>query len=142
MVVPHETAQTEFTVWIGTRVSPPTSGLTLQVGSRLPMDVPGNWAIFEVQGQPKFWSQRITVDSVESGRRYPLRLLLTGDAVATGTAATLPDQLPRLGATPFTCLIGSCFAHYNDAAGAAGAAYRSLPAAARPDVKFLSGDPV
>ncbi len=71
-----------------------------------------------------------------------MRLLVDGSEAATGTAATLPDRLPPLGSTPFICLVGSCFAHYNDAAGAAGAAYRALPAGARPDVKFLCGDQI
>lgn len=141
LVVPHAASSSSVTVWVGVVNEQPAS-LELQVGSGQPIGVGQDWTVWETHGRPIFWSQRVTVEGLERGRRYPLRLLEHGVERATGTAVTLPESLPPLGQKPFTCLLGSCFAHFRDGAGAAGAAYGALPAGARPDVKFLCGDQV
>jgi hypothetical protein len=141
LVVPHDAESSRVSVWVGATVRPP-SDATLHVGIGQSVPLAGSWAEFEVRGEPRFWSQRIEVDGLEPGRRYPIRLRVNGAEAASGTAVTFPEQLPPVDARPFTCLVGSCFAHYTDAAGAAGAAYRSLPAGMQPDVKFLCGDQV
>ena len=142
LIVPQAATSTSANVWVAAVLESP-SQLELRVGSDrvLPLDDDG-WTIWRTHGNPVFWSRRVDVEALEPGRRYPLRLLSGTEELATGTAVTLPDALPPIGAMPFICLVGSCFAHFGDAAGAAGAAYRNLPAGARPQVKFLTGDQV
>jgi hypothetical protein len=101
-----------------------------------------DWKVWQGRDQPAAWSQRVNVEGLQPGRRYPVRLVSGTTELATGEAVTLPGELPPLGAKPFTCLLGSCFAHLGDAAGAAGAAYASMPGGSRPDVKLLTGDQV
>ncbi len=55
---------------------------------------------------------------------------------------TLPRQLPRKQDSPFTILLGSCFAYFQDEAGLAGANLANLPAPFKPALKFLAGDQV
>jgi hypothetical protein len=141
LLVPHEAGTDSVSVWVGAAADAPGS-MQLIVGDRAPIAIDDGWRAWQAHGQPVFWSRRVNVDGLEPGRRYPLRLLEDGAERAGGTAVTLPDRLPSLGEAPFVCLVGSCFAHYNDAAGAAGAAYAGLPAGARPHVKFLCGDQV
>ena len=141
LLVPHQATSSSVTVWVGAVLDAPGS-LQLEVAGRQTLIMGDDWSVWQTHGRDRFWSQRVTIGGLEPGRRYPLRLLGGGAVRATGTAVTLPDTLPPLGETPFICLVGSCFAHYNDAAGAAGAAYSALPAGARPHVKFLSGDQV
>src|SRR5687767_3525848 len=141
LLVPHAAAPNAVSVWVGAVLEAPGS-LRPEVGDRPPLALRDGWKVWQTHGRDTFWSQRVTVEGLEPGRRYPLRLVGDGTERATGTAVTLPERLPPLGATPFICLLGSCFAHYNDAAGAAGAAYAALPTGARPDVKFLCGDQV
>lgn len=139
LLVPHQATSRSVTVWVGTLSEPP-AGLALRVGAR--QAALGGWTTWAARGEPKFWSTRVTVDALDPGRRYPLRLLDGETELASGTAVTLPDELPTLGEQPFICLLGSCFARFSDGAGAAGAAYAALPVAARPHVKFLTGDQV
>lgn len=141
LIVPQQATSTTVTIWVGAVLDEPRS-MELEVGGRPPLALADDWKVWQTHGRDTFWFQRVTIDGLEPGRRYPLRLLGNGAERATGTAVTLPDRLPPLGATPFICLLGSCFAHYNDAAGAAGAAYGALPTGARPDLKFLCGDQV
>jgi hypothetical protein len=142
LLVPHEATSSSVTAWVGVVGDPPGT-LQLGVGGRQPQALPGDgWSVWQVHGRPAFWSQRMTIKGLDPGRRYPLSLSEGGTGRATGTAVTLPDRLPRLDEDPFICLLGSCFAHFADQAGAAGAAYAALPAGARPSVKFLCGDQV
>ena len=141
LVVPHEASATSAGVWLAAWRDAPAA-LELAVGDRPPMPVNDEWTVWQAHGRPALWCQRLTVEGLEAGRRYPLRLLAGGLEVASGTAATLPARLPTIAETPFVCLLGSCFAHFNDGAGAAGRAYAALPAGARPQLKFLCGDQV
>ena len=139
--MPQRAGSRNATVWLGLTREPPPD-LQLQAGLDQPIPVPTDWSVWEAKGQPRHWSQRVELAGLEPGRRYPLRLLDSGVTLASGTAATLPLELPPLSASPFVCMIGSCFAYLSDRAGAAGAAYAGLPAAAQPHVKFLAGDQV
>jgi hypothetical protein len=142
LVVPHATAARATTIWIGVLGQPPPDTVELRVGAASLQPVGSAWSVFEAHSRPVFCSQRVTVAGLEPGRRYPVTLLTGGAPVAEGTAVTLPEALPPIDAKPFICLVGSCFAHFSDGAGAAGAAYRAMPAGVQPDVKFLCGDQV
>lgn len=141
LLVPHEATSSRATVWIGAVAEAP-GALQLEVGGRQPQAIGDGWSVWSIHDRPRFWSQRVIVEGLEPGRRYPLRLTEGGVERATGTTVTLPDRLPRLDEAPFICLLGSCFAHFSDQAGAAGAAYGALPSGARPSLKFLCGDQV
>jgi hypothetical protein len=140
LIVPHVPGTTDVAVWIGAFLDAPGS-LDLELdGRRIPL---GNgWKAWRGRDEPAAWSQSVTVDGLRPGTHYAVRLLEGSAERASASVATLPDELPPLGAQPFICLVGSCFAYLSDAAGAAGAAYAALPAGARPDVKFLCGDQV
>lgn len=139
--MPQSASSTSITAWVAAVLEAPDA-LELHVGSDRAVPLAGGWTIWETHGNPVLWVQRVDIDRLVPGRRYPLRLVSRGIERATGIGVTLPTELPPIGAKPFICLVGSCFAHFGDAAGAAGAAYRNLPTGARPDVKFLTGDQV
>ncbi|HUG47669.1 MAG TPA: hypothetical protein VMP67_04585 [Candidatus Limnocylindria bacterium] len=141
LVVPHQATSSAVTIWVGA-VRGDEPRLELEVGREPSLPLDAGWSSFQAAGAHHLWWQRVTVDGLAPGTRYPLRLLEQGAERAQGTAVTLPASLPRLDEQPFICLLGSCFALLNDQAGAAGAAYAALPAGARPSVKFLCGDQV
>lgn len=141
LLVPQRAGARSVAVFVG-MTSPPSAGLKLQVGPTPAEDLPSAWDEWSARGAPRFWSQRVDITGLEPARRYPVRLLDGTTQLASGEAVTLPEELPTLAEPPFVCLIGSCFAHFNDQAGAAGAAFANLPATARPHVKFLAGDQV
>ncbi len=141
LLVPHEASTSSATVWVGARRRP-QAGLRLLVGNDRQVVLTDGWSAWQAGGRAVFWSRRVSVGGLAPGRRYPLRLVDDGTELAHGTAVTLPDELPSQAETPFVCLLGSCFAHFSDQAGAAGAAFAALPHGARPHVKFLSGDQV
>ena len=141
MLVPIEASQTTAGVWVGI-VGVEPGHLTLQVGDASPRVVEDDWIAFTTWDRVRVRAQRVVVDGLQPGRRYPLRLV-EGTAVrATATTATLPDALPAIGERPFTCLLGSCFGRLSDGAGAVGAAVAKLPAQYRPDATLLCGDQV
>jgi hypothetical protein len=140
LLVPHGATSSAAAIWVGVFIDPPGE-LALEIGgSRVVVD--GDWTEWLGRDHPVAWSQTVVVDGLEPGSRYPARLVDGVEVLATAELVTLPDVLPPLGATPFICLLGSCFAHMGDAAGAAGAAYSALPDGSRPDLKFLTGDQV
>ena len=142
LVVPHAAGTTWVTIWVAA-VMEPRQSATLELGSSRGFELDENaWTVWHTDAGPQVWSQRITVEDLSAGTRYPVRVVVDGAERTTGTAVTLPDELPSLGARPFICLLGSCFAYFGDGAGAAGAAYRQIPVGARPDVKFMCGDQV
>jgi hypothetical protein len=59
-----------------------------------------------------------------------------------GQMKTIPWSLPGPLDPPFIVMLGSCYFGRQDPEGAVGRTYMNLPAAARPDVKFLCGDQV
>jgi len=140
LLVPLEATQTAATVWLGV-VGDAPGDLSLDGGgaSRL---IDSGWREWQTGGVSRLWYQRITLEGLQPGGRYPLRLLEQGVECATADATTLPDRLPTIGEPPLICLVGSCFARDRDAVGAAGAAYAGLPAGVRPQLKFLCGDQV
>ena len=142
ILVPLEATQTEATIWIGVAGGAPGQ-LTLDVGGVVQQPLPAaSWTIWESHGVQRLWAQRLTIGGLLPGRRHLARLLEGTAERATAVVVTLPDRLPSLAETPFTCLFGSCFAHLRDGAGAAGAAVARLPMGDRPDLKFLCGDQV
>ena len=142
LLVPLEATQTEATIWIGAAGDAP-GPLTLDVGGVAQVPVPpGTWTVWGSHGVQRLWAQRLDVPGLGPGHRYLARLLEATTERATAVVVTLPDRLPGIAETPFTCLVGSCFAHGRDGAGAAGAAVAGLPMDARPDLKFLCGDQV
>jgi hypothetical protein len=142
LIVPLEATQTEATIWIGAAGDAP-GPLTLDIGGAVQQPVPpAAWTVWESHGVQRLWAQRLTVTGLQPGHRYLARLLDPTTERATAVVVTLPDRLPGIAETPFICLLGSCFAHGQDLAGAAGAAYARLPMTARPDLKFLCGDQV
>ena len=139
-LVPHQATSSAVTIWVAAvRAEAPV--LELELGGRQ-IALSEGWNVIESAGPHRLWSQRVTVDGLDPGTRYPLQLLEGGVARAAGVAVTLPADLPRLDEEPFICLLGSCFALLSDQSGAAGAAYAALPVGARPAVKFLCGDQV
>ncbi|MDQ3491942.1 MAG: hypothetical protein M3452_01600 [Chloroflexota bacterium] len=140
LLVPLEAKQKAATLWVGVVGSAP--GVLSLDGGGVGRRIEGGWREWQTHGVPRLWYQRLELEGLQPGSRYPLRLLEGGAERAGATATTLPDRLPTIDEPPFICLVGSCFARDRDASGAAGAAYASLPAAARPQVKFLCGDQV
>jgi hypothetical protein len=141
LLVPQSAMPDSVSVWVGTRL-PPSADWRLQAGLQDPVLIGDTWASWRVGDRPRFWAQRLELDGLEPGRRYPVRLLDGDSPLAIASAVTLPEDLPTRAERPFTCLIGSCFAYLSDEAGAAGAAYARLPSSAQPHVKFLAGDQV
>ena len=140
VLVPHEASTRSVDVWVGAFLDGPPPALELEIATRrIPL---AQWKQWKGRDRVVVWSQTVSIGGLDPGTRYPVRLLDGALERATGVAVTLREELPTLGAAPFVCLLGSCFAHLSDAAGAAGAAYAALPAGSRPDVKFLGGDQV
>ncbi|CAN5789516.1 hypothetical protein BH24CHL6_BH24CHL6_08500 [soil metagenome] len=141
LLVPHESTSSAVSIWLAA-VGQEAPAAQLAVGAREPQALSAGWNAWPSGGPARLWHQTVTVDGLEPGTRFPVRVLEGGVERAAGVAATLPSELPRLDERPFICLLGSCFAHLSDQSGAAGAAYVALPAGARPAVKFLCGDQV
>ncbi len=141
LLVPQAATSRSAAVWVGAFIDPPQA-LELEIGAQRVVLDDGEWTEWQGRDHPAAWTQVVVVEGLEPGRRYPARLLDGSVERAKAVAVTLPEGLPPLGATPFTCLLGSCFAHMGDPAGAAGAAYAALPAGCKPDVKLLTGDQV
>lgn len=141
LLVPLEASQTTAGVWVGMVGEEPAS-LVLEVGDTHRIDMSAGWTSWTTWGSVRIRAQRVTVEGLDPGRRYPLRLTDAGTVRAEGTATPLPAELPGVDERPFTCLLGSCFGRLTDGAGAAGAAVARLPSEHRPDVTFLCGDQV
>ena len=139
--MPGPATRDTVNVWLAATLEPP-GALDLVVGADQPRPVGAAWREWQSHGRTQAWTQRVEVGGLEPGRSYPVRLIEDGVERATASAATLPDALPDISQPPFICLLGSCFSHLGDEAGAAGAAFAGLPAGARPTVKFLCGDQV
>ena len=114
LLVPVDATSTRATIWIGVFGTAPPP-LTLEAGDDPPRPVDGGWITWQTHGETRLWSQRVTLEGLEPGRRYPVRLMEEGTVRASAVAVTLPDRLPGIGERPFICLVGSCFAHANDA---------------------------
>jgi hypothetical protein len=141
LLVPLEASQTTAAVWVGI-VGEAVTNLTLEVGDLAQRPIPDAWTAWTTWDTVRIRAQRLVIDGLEPGRRYPVRLMDGTDVRAQATATTLPQRLPGSGERPFTCLVGSCFGRLSDGAGAAGAAVARLPPQYRPDLTFLCGDQV
>jgi hypothetical protein len=85
---------------------------------------------------------RTEVGGMPTGSRRQFDLQVDGQTVASATASTLPDRLPRVDEKPLTLLLSSCFCAAEDKTGRAGQTFSSMPASLRPDLKLLCGDQV
>ena len=143
LLVPHEVSATQATIWIGA-VDERVGGeaLTCEPGAgRHPLDE--GWERWETRpGGRSIAFQRVTVSGLRPRTTYSLALHAGGHIEASGTVTTFPESLPGPGERPFVVLLGSCFYAREDKTGRAGNAFFHVPAALRPDVKFLSGDQV
>lgn len=142
VLVPHSVTQTTANLWLcasETDVPPGDFPLTLQ-------DVPpvtvsqASWRVVTADGElpaeeRKTWVQVVHCDGLDPGTSYV--------ATAEGAMArfsTLPTSLPRPNETPFTVLLGSCYAAHND--HGVGPMMDIIGQNLRPSIKFLCGDQV
>jgi hypothetical protein len=101
------------------------------------------WQQWPLTGnKPRVRHREARVGGLSSRQSFTFTLEQAGNTVAAAKATTLPQTMPVLGDKAFTVLLGSCFAHHEDAEGKVGNAFFHVPLPARPDVKFFAGDQV
>ena len=143
LVFPLQVSSQTATVWLGainenfdpTRLSLIVNGL--------PTPLPAPWQQWRSEGQDQRVDfQRLELTNRQPNTVYDIELRVNGTMQSSAKVTTLPLQLPRESdPKPFTVMLGSCYFEPNDN-GRAGAVFRSLPTAAKPDVKLLCGDQV
>jgi hypothetical protein len=145
VLVPHSVEQQQARIWVAAlEADAPPAGVSLL---RLPDEVStpapaAAWRAVTAGGilpvsETRMYVQTVTLDNLMANRSYAVKCQ---DAAARFT--TLPGRLPSPGETPFTVLLGSCYAQGNDPAGRVGLAAAGLPLDSRPYFKILCGDQV
>ena len=143
LIIPNEVYANNATVWaaaINENFGPATA--MLEYGSNQ-VPLTGGWSDFATaDGTNRIRYQRVALENLSQATRYNMALRIGGQTKADGSFTTIPWRLPNQGERPFIVLLGSCFYRRSDPNGAVGQTYLGLPHAAKPDVKFLSGDQV
>jgi hypothetical protein len=148
VLVPHKAERDRSWIWAavsGTTARPGELRLTTERGETATGPGAG-WKIVDGDGDlpPEgrtTWTQVVELGGLRPGQRYRVRGVVDG-LEALCRPGTLPDTLPSKPEPPYTVLLGSCFASFNDKVGAAGANVAGLPEEYRPHVKLLCGDQV
>lgn len=142
VLVPHSVTQSSANLWLGSTDSPaPPASFAVNIEGRPPIPVPsGGWRLVTAGGmlpaaERRTWVRTVKAEGLPAGTAFV--------ATAHGSLArfaTLPLALPRPGQTPFTVLLGSCYAAHNDRG--VGPMIDRIAATLRPSVKLLVGDQV
>jgi len=146
-LVPGEATSSSLELWVGVMslneapVVPADVQLeNVTTGARTPV---ANWDRWSVpDGSAGLAFARVRVGQLDARKLYRLQLLLENESKATASATTLPDRLPRQEEQPFRLMLGSCFCAAEDAGGAVGKTFASIPQALTPELKILCGDQV
>lgn len=144
LLIPHEVSDTTATLWVGV-VGGRTDAARLELRSNVGTHrLEQRWQSWRAAGNSgRIDYQTITLDGLHPRTRYAFSLVRDdGTSLADAKLTTLPDRMPRASDRPFTLLLGSCFCQAEDHEGKVGRTYARLPAAARPDLKLLTGDQV
>ena len=143
LVIPNEVFANDATIWVAAvneNFDPATAVLeygTTQVALN------AGWSDFTTaDGNFRIRYQRIPLHNLTQHTNYTLTLRIGGQWKADANIKTIPWSLPGPQDPPFIVMLGSCYFARQDPDGAVGRTYMNLPAAARPDVKFLCGDQV
>lgn len=144
-IVPADVGTQEASVWVGAigDDAEPLPDMWIEdraSGTRWPVSGWERWR--EPGGTRSVRHRTVQLTGLTSSTRYALALRSSGQLQAQGDITTLPDTLPGPGEQPFIILLGSCFCRAQDASGRVGQAVASLPAGAKPTIKFLVGDQV
>jgi hypothetical protein len=143
LLIPNEVDATEVRVWVAAiNESSNLTNVALECGGQQPPLNAGwsDWASMDGKNRVRY--QRVAIKNLNPRQTYALKFRVDGELKADASVTTLPSELPSLGQTPFTVLLGSCFYKREDEAGEVGKTYMSLPFSARPEVKILCGDQV
>jgi hypothetical protein len=148
VLVPHKAERDRVRIWAavaGTTTRPGDIHLATERGETA-MGPTAAWKVIDVDGdlEPEYrtiWTQFIDIGGLRPGQRSQVRAVVDGQE-AFCRPATLPETLPRKPDPPYTVLLGSCFASFNDKVGTAGASVAGLAEEYRPHVKLLCGDQV
>lgn len=148
VLVPHRAARDRVWIWVavaGATTRPGDLRLTTERGQTATGPAAA-WTVVDVGGQlpaeyRTTWTQVVEMGGLAPGQRHTVRAVVDG-LEAVCRPGTLPDALPRKPDPPYTILLASCFASFNDKVGAAGANVAGLPEEFRPHVKLLCGDQV
>jgi hypothetical protein len=82
------------------------------------------WQQWPLTGnKPRVRHREARVGGLPSRQSFTFTLEQAGNTVAAAKATTLPQTMPVLGDKAFTVLLGSCFAHHEDAEGKVGNAF-------------------
>ena len=143
LVVPNEVFANDATIWVAAvneNFNPATA--VLEYGANQ-VALNAGWSNFTTaDGNFNITYQRVGLHNLTQQTNYTLTLRIGGQWAAEATMKTIPWRLPGPQDPPFIVMLGSCFFGRQDPEGAVGRTYMNLPAAARPDVKFLCGDQV
>ncbi len=146
-LVPHRVTTTSASIWLGVFGTHTRPGdVHIQFGSQTWSAPAGAWTAVQAGGylalsDRTVWTQTVTVEPFSPGDEVRLTGTLQTEQVSC-RFRTLPQQLPTEQDSPFTILIGSCFAYFQDEAGLAGTNLANLPAPFKPALKILAGDQV
>jgi len=144
LVIPNEVFANDATIWVAAineNFDPTTA--VLEYGSNQLALNAADWSNFSTaDGNFSIRYQRVSLHNLTQQTPYTLTLRVAGQWVAEATMKTIPWSLPGPLDPPFIVMLGSCYFGHQDPEGAVGRTYMNLPAAARPDVKFLCGDQV
>src|SRR5688572_15613775 len=143
LLMPNEVYANSATVWaaaINENLDPAVTFLEYE-SNIIPLN--GGWSdLVTADGSNGIRYQRVSLDNLKQATSYNLALRIGGQVKADCSFRTIPWRLPNQGERPFIALLGSCFYGRGDPTGAVGQTYHDMPAGARPDIKFLSGDQV
>jgi len=143
LVIPNEVFANDARIWVAAineNFDPNTA--VLEYGSNQ-VALNTGWSNFNTaDGNFSIRYQRVDLHNLTQQTSYWLTLRVGGQWKADGSIKTIPWRLPGPADPPFIVMLGSCFFGREDPDGTVGRTYMNLPAAARPDVKFLCGDQV
>src|SRR5690349_6310722 len=141
LVIPNEVFANDATIWVAAvneNFDPTTA--VLEYGSDHVALNAADWSNFSTaDGNFSIRYQRVPLHKLTQQTNYTLTLRVAGQWAAEATMKTIPWSLPGPLDPPFIVMLGSCYFGRQDPEGAVGRTYMNLPAAARPDVKFLCG---
>ncbi len=146
-LVPHGVGGTTASIWVGVYGSAaPPPGAALSAAGRVWVASQAAWTVVDAGGwlpaaRQTVWTQTVDLDGLAPGTTYTVTCEIQGQRAAC-RVTTPPEALPREPDRPFTILLGSCFAWFQDEEGLAGVSVSRLPGLFRPDLKIFCGDQV
>jgi hypothetical protein len=144
LVIPNEVFANDAIIWVAAineNFDPATA--VLEYGPNQVALNAANWSNFNTaDGNFSIRYQRVQLHNLTQQTSYWLTLRIGGQWKADASIKTIPWRLPGPADPAFIVMLGSCFFGHEDPDGTVGRTYMNMPAAARPDVKFLCGDQV